>query len=62
MILFQIYSYNNKFISEAVENHFSKSSDKNESYPDQIAKNKTDENVIERPKRPARLLPLKMIL
>ena len=64
ILLFQIYSHL-KFTVEA--SGFSKSSEECElgvrkNFKYHITKNETDETVPERPKRPARLLPLRMIL
>ena len=65
MLFFKIYSHH-KFTAEAIENNlggFGKcqvgdGTDLN----DQISINETSDSVLERPKRPARLLPLRMIL
>jgi len=57
ILLLQIYSLH-KFTTEASENHFPESFDKFEFE----VKKEIDESVLERPQRPARLLPLSMIL
>ena len=63
MLLFQIYSHH-KFEVEAAQNPIPKSCDAcNKTglkYP--ISEKKTLNSVLDRPKRPARLLPLRMIL
>ena len=66
IILFQIYSYH-RFTADAFGNDLAENLDEckigtGTGFKDQIPKKETDENVLERPKRPARLLPLKMIL
>ncbi len=66
MVLFQIYSYH-KFTAVAFGNDIAENLDEckmstGTGFKDQIPKKGIDENVLERPKRPARLLPLKMIL
>ena len=65
MLLLQIYSHHKFTFAEATENNFSANFDKckvgdETGSNDQISE--TEESVLERPKRPARLLPLKMIL
>ena len=67
MLLFQIYSHHKFTFAEATENNFSENFDKckvgdETGSNDQISETETEESVLERPKRPARLLPLKMIL
>ena len=67
MLLFKIYSHH-KFTVEAIENNnflqgFGKCKvGEGAVLNDQIPKNETDDGVLERSKRPARLLPLRMIL
>ncbi len=66
MLLFQIYSHH-CFKAEATENNFAESFDKvkvgeETSLNDKISDNDTGLGVIsERPKRPARLIPLKIL-
>lgn len=67
MLLLQIYFHLKFTVAEATENSFSENFDKckvgdQTGSNDQIPETETEENVLERPKRPARLLPLKMIL
>ena len=64
ILLFQIYSHH-KFEVEATKNSIPKSCDKcdgSSGLINQISENKAVDNVLDRPKRPARLLPLRMIL
>jgi len=63
MLLFQIYSHH-QFEAEATQNPTPKSSDEynKTGLNNLISENKTLNSVLDRPKRPARLLPLRMIL
>ena len=66
MLLLQIYSYHKFTVAEATENTISENFDKCkvEDQADsngQLPETETEESVLERPKKPARLLPLKMI-
>ena len=67
MLLLQIYSHHKFTFAEATENNFPENFDKckvgdQTGSNDQISNTETKESILERPKRPARLLPLKMIL
>lgn len=68
MLLFQIYSHQQCFKAEAIETQFLESFDKAKhgeeaGLNDQTSSHKdTGLSVLERPERPARLLPLRMIL
>ena len=59
MLLFQIYSHH-AFPAEATPNSTPKSCDKCEVSGE--TEMKKDDSVLDRPKKPARLLPLRMIL
>jgi len=59
IILFQIYSYHT-FLAEATQNSIPKSCDEGEVGGEREMKK--DDSVLDRPKKPARLLPLRMIL
>ena len=66
ILLFQIYSHH-CFKAGATENNYPESYDEGKvgeetGLNDQISDKDTSLNVIERPRRPARLLPLRMIL
>jgi len=66
MLLLQIYSYHKFAVAEATGNKFPENFDQSKvedqtGSNDQIPETETEENVLERPKRPARLLPLKII-
>jgi len=64
ILLFQIYSHH-KFEVEADINSIPKSCDEcdgSSGLINQISEKKAVDNVLDRPKRPARLLPLSMIL
>jgi len=64
MLLFQIYSHH-KFEAEATQNPILKNCDECDGTAglnNPISDNETLNSVLNRPKRPARLLPLKMIL
>jgi len=63
MLLFQIYSHH-KFEVEATQNPIPKSCDECNvrGLNKTISKNETVNGVFHRPKRPVRLLPLRMIL
>ena len=64
ILLFQIYSHH-KFEVEAVHNFVPKSCDEcdgTSGLNNQIFENKAMDSVLDRPKRPARLLPLRMFL
>jgi len=64
ILLVQIYSYH-KFEVEAAQSSIQKSCSKcdgSSGLNNQISENKAIEYDIDRPKRPARLLPLRMIL
>jgi len=66
MLLLQIYSHHKFTFAEATENKFPENFDKSkvEDQADsngQLPETETEESVLERPKKPARLLPLKMI-
>ena len=64
LILFQIYSHH-KFEVDAAYNSVPKSCDAYDGTADlinQISENQAVDNVRDRPKRPARLLPLRMFL
>jgi len=66
MLLFKIYSHH-KFTAEAIENNnvlggFGECQVGDGTvFNDQIPKNETVDSLLERPKRPARLLPIKII-
>jgi len=63
ILLFQIYSHH-KFEVEAAQNSISKSCDECDGASglnNPISENKAVDNVLDRPKRPARLIPLKML-
>ena len=64
MLLFQIYPHH-KFEVEAAQNYIPKSCDEGDGtvgLNNQISENEAVNNLLDRPKRPARLLPLRMIL
>jgi len=64
ILIFQIYSYH-KFEVEATKNYIPKSCDKcdgSAGLNKQISEKKAVDNVLDRSKRPARLLPLRMLL
>ena len=66
LLLFQIYSHH-RFKAEATEKNYPQSFDKGKFSDEavlngQMSDKDTRLNDIERPKRPARLLPLRMIL
>jgi len=64
ILLVPIYSHH-KFEVEAAQNPILKSCDEcdgTSGLNNQISENKAVDNVLDRPKRPARLLPLRMIL
>ncbi len=61
MLLFQIYSHH-QFEAEATENAKNCDECEGTGLNNPISKNETLNSVFDRPKRPARLLPLRMIL
>ena len=64
MLLFQFYSHH-KFEVEEAQNYIQKSCDEgggSSGLNNQISENEAVNNLLDRPKRPARLLPLRMFL
>ena len=60
LLLFQIYSHHT-FPAEATQNPIPKSCDATSGLNDRISENETADSNLDRPKRPARLLPLRII-